>query len=161
MEGGFLIKGNKNRRILKKCSDGEENVDCWQIYWLLLLSTERIWGTDQFYNVCCIPFGDIFVVVFFAAQSNEQWSAFPANCSKKCLSYWHLLSFTLLKRLTYRTPSSIYSSKNICTAVNRVVEVSKNVLSGFSWCIVSQSDEQRGETIVLKSGNCLQFFPFC
>ena len=72
-----------------------------------------------------------------------------------------LLSFTLLKRLTYRTLSSIYSSKNICTAVNRVVEVSKNVLSGFSWCIVSQSDEQRGETIVLKTGNCLQFFPFC
>ena len=75
--------------------------------------------------------------------------------------YRHLLSFTLLKRLTYRTPTSIYSSKNICTAVNRVVEVSKNVLSGFSWCIVSQSDEQRGETIVLKTGNCLQFFPFC
>ena len=111
-------------------------------------------------NVCCIPLRVIFVVVFFAARSNEQWSAFPANCSKKCLSYRHLLSFTLLKRLTYRTPSSIYSSKNICTAVNRVVEVSKNVLSGFSWCIVSQSDEQRGETIVLKTGNCLQFFPF-
>ena len=89
-------------------------------------------------NVCCIPLRVIFVVVFFAAQSNEQWSAFPANCSKKCLSYWHLLSFTLLKRLTYR-----------------------NGLSGFSWCIVSQSDEQRGETIVLKTGNCLQFFPFC
>ena len=51
-------------------------------------------------NVCCIPLRVIFVVVFFAAQFNEQWSTFPANCSKKCLSFRHLLSFTLLKRLT-------------------------------------------------------------
>ena len=51
-------------------------------------------------NVCCTPLRVIFVVVFFAAQSNEQWSTFSANCSKKCFSYRHLLSFTLLKRLT-------------------------------------------------------------
>ena len=28
MEGRFLMKGNKDKRIPKSCCDGEENVDC-------------------------------------------------------------------------------------------------------------------------------------
>ena len=30
VEGRFLVKGNKDERIHKKCSHGEENVHCWK-----------------------------------------------------------------------------------------------------------------------------------
>ena len=31
MKGGFLDKGNKDEGIPKKCCDGEENVNYWEI----------------------------------------------------------------------------------------------------------------------------------
>ena len=92
-KGRFPMKGNKDWRIPKNCCDGEENVDCLQIYWFgEQTSSNGFLQSTSFYNCCCLH---------FATQSNEQWSTFLGfNCSKICLSCHHLLSFTYLKRLT-------------------------------------------------------------
>ena len=63
MEGRFLMKGNKDKKIPKSCCDGEENVDCIEWNGLLFKLTYPNRGSWQSFMFCvCVPPFILFVV---------------------------------------------------------------------------------------------------
>ena len=101
MEGRFLVKGNKDKRIPKSCCDGEENVDFREWNGVLFKLTYPNWGAWQSFMFCvCVPHLIIFVVAIIllsfllfcnlslVTMRNISFSQHPLSQDQLNLHFW-------------------------------------------------------------------------